>query len=216
VIKSSPEIDPAGDGLRTRTYVRQTARPNIAAKLNATRHHRLPIVCTRAARCERPARALLTELAVRPCAHRLYHQPSKQPVRRRWRGHRRRRDPSSKSPLFYMKATWSFTSGFTMPPPLPPRPQFEDHPRIPSESPRLTYYHSWTERRWKMKPPVRVSSSQDLAPAPSMEGSPPVRAYARTQDVAPPPPLSLLPPSGTCCLSHSMAWIRMVLAAQAT
>ncbi|PWZ28509.1 Mediator of RNA polymerase II transcription subunit 36a [Zea mays] len=39
-----------------------------------------------------------------------------------------------------------------------------------------------------MKPSVRVSSSRDLAPAPSMEGSPPVRAYARNlaraQDVA--------------------------------
>ena len=65
---------------------------------------------------------------------------------------------------------------------------YKDHPRIPPESPRPTCCHSRTERRWKTKPPVRVSLSRDLAPAPSKEGSIRVCAYARTlaraQDVA--------------------------------
>jgi hypothetical protein len=76
-----------------------------------------------------------------------------------------------------------------------PRPPFQDHPRIPTESPLPTCCHSRTKCRWKTKPSVRVSSSRDRAPAPSMEGSPPVCAYARTvaraQDVAPSPTVVL-------------------------
>jgi hypothetical protein len=54
--------------------------------------------------------------------------------------------------------------------------------------------------RWK----ARLRSTPMPAPSPVPQMSPPH------------PPLSLFPPSSTCCLSHSMAWIRMVLTAEAT
>ena len=55
-------------------------------------------------------------------------------------------------------------------------------------------------RRWK----ARLWPAPTPAPSPTPKMSPPQ------------PPLSSLPPSSTCCLSHSMAWIRMVLATKAT
>jgi hypothetical protein len=48
-------------------------------------------------------------------------------------------------------------------------------------------------------------------------GSAPTPALSPAPKMSPPqPPLSSLPPSSTCCLSHSMAWIGMVLTTEAT
>jgi hypothetical protein len=80
--------------------------------------------------------------------------------------------------------------------------------------------HSRTEHRWKTKPPVCVSSSRDLALARRSKArlrSTPTPTPSLAPKVSPPPPpLSSLAPSSTCCLSHSMAWIRMVLTVEAT